>query len=68
MSKINKHTTISELIQLEPSLTTVLMRLGMYCTGCPSAAGETLEQAAAAHGLNADLLRDQINDYLSMMD
>jgi len=41
------------------------MRAGMHCIGCPSAQGETLEEAAMVHGLDVDLLVDQINDYLA---
>ena len=37
----------------------------MHCIGCPSAQGETLEEAAMVHGMDADLLEKQINDFLS---
>ena len=37
----------------------------MHCIGCPSAQGESLEEAAMVHGLNADELVSEINDYLA---
>ena len=41
------------------------MRAGMHCIGCPASQGETLEEAAMVHGINADELEAQINDFLS---
>ena len=35
----------------------------MHCLGCPSAQMESLEEAAAVHGLDADVLVQQINDF-----
>ncbi|MBS6832765.1 MAG: disulfide oxidoreductase, partial [Clostridiales bacterium] len=33
--------------------------------GCPSASGESIEQAAAVHGVDADALVEKINAYLA---
>ena len=41
------------------------MASGMHCIGCASAEGESLEEAAMVHGLNADELVANVNDYLS---
>ena len=38
---------------------------GAFAGTYPSAQGETLEEAAMVHGLDVDLLVDQINDYLA---
>lgn len=65
MAKISKDMIIAELIQVDPNIVAILMRAGMHCIGCPSAQGETLEEAAMVHGIDADLLVDQINDYLA---
>ena len=62
---ITKDMTIGELLDINQGLAPVLMAGGMHCIGCPSAQGETLEEAAMVHGLDADLLVDQINDYLA---
>ena len=42
----------------------ILMGAGMHCVGCPSSAGETLEEAAMVHGLDCDELLQDIHDYL----
>ena len=43
----------------------VLMNAGMHCLGCPSAQGESLEEAAMVHGIDADLLIAKINALLA---
>ena len=55
MTRITKDTTIGEAIQYDA---------GMHCVGCPSSAGETLEEAAMVHGLDCDELLQDIHDYL----
>lgn len=65
MAKISKDMTIGELIQLDPNIPAILMRAGMHCIGCPSAQGESLEEAAMVHGMDADVLEQQINDFLA---
>ncbi len=43
-------------------LAEVLMESGMHCLHCALAHGETLEEAAAVHGIDADKLVEQLND------
>ena len=63
--KISKDMTIGELIRLDQNIIAILMRAGMHCIGYPSAQGESLAEAAMVHGIDADVLEAQINDYLS---
>ena len=65
MAKVSKDMTIGELIRLDQNIAAILMRVGMHCIGCPSAQGETLEEAAMVHGRDADVLEQQINDFLA---
>ena len=62
---ISKDMTIGELLRVDENIVPILMRAGMHCIGCPSAQGESLEEAAMVHGLDAQVLEDQINDYLA---
>lgn len=62
---ISKDMTIGELLNVNPNVAPILMRAGMHCLGCPSAQGESLEEAAMVHGLDADVLVAQINDFMS---
>lgn len=60
MTEITKDTTIGEALNIKPGIAPVLMEIGMHCLGCPSAQGETLEEAAMVHGLDADELMKKI--------
>ena len=64
MAKVTKNMLIGQLIKLNPNIAPILMRAGMHCLGCPSAQMESLEEAAAVHGLDVDILVQQINDFL----
>jgi len=66
MAKATKEMIIHDLLQLDSGkgIAEILMRSGMHCVGCPSARGETLEQAAGGHGANVDELVEEINNYL----
>ena len=51
MAKVTKDMLIGQLITLDPN-------------GCPSSQMESLEEAAMVHGMDADVLVQQINDFL----
>ena len=65
MSNITKEMTIGEILNTNPDVAPVLLEAGMHCLGCPSARGETLEQACAVHGVDAEALVKKINEHLS---
>lgn len=60
MAGITKDMTIGEILRVNPEVAPVLMEAGMHCLGCPSAQGETLEEAAMVHGMDIDELMKQI--------
>ncbi len=60
MSGITKDMTIGEALRANPDIVPVLLNAGMHCLGCPSAQGETLEEAALVHGIDVDSLMAQI--------
>jgi len=62
--KVTKDMTIGELLMMDRSAGMILMQNGMHCVGCPSAAGETLEEASMVHGMNCDKLVAEINAFL----
>ena len=64
MLRITKDTTIGELLKLSPDMAEVLTEMGMHCVGCPSSHGETIEEAAEVHGLDADDLVEDIKGFL----
>ena len=60
MQNITKDMTIGEILRQAPEVAPLLMEAGMHCLGCPSAQGESLEEAAMVHGINIDDLMKQI--------
>lgn len=65
MSKISKTMTIGEILNTDMEIASILMEAGMHCLGCPSAQGESLEEAAMVHGLDCELLEEKINAFLA---
>lgn len=63
MSKITKDMIISDILKLDRGTIPILMGKGMHCVGCPSASGESIAQACAVHGIDADELVKELNDY-----
>jgi len=63
--EICKGMTIGEVLRLNRGTARIFMEFGMHCLGCPHATSETVEEACAAHGANADELVHQLNTYLS---
>ena len=68
MTKITKDTTIGEALAADPGLVNLFSAIGMHCFGCHFSANETIEQAAAVHGVDCDDLLEDINNYLEYQD
>ena len=60
MAEITKEMTIGEILRTNPAVAPVLLEPGMHCLGCPSAQGESLEEAAMVHGIDIDALMQAI--------
>lgn len=61
MDKITKDMIIGEVISEKPELIQTFFENGMMCIGCPASQGESIEQASAVHGLDADQLVSALN-------
>lgn len=62
MAEITKNMTIGEILRMAPEVAPILMEAGMHCLGCPSAQGESLEEAALVHGMDVDALMERISN------
>ena len=62
---ITKDMTIGDILRANPKVAPVLMEAGMHCLGCPSAQGESLEEAAMVHGIDAVDLVAKINEVVN---
>lgn len=62
--KPTKDTLVADLLRIDRNLAGLLMGHGLHCVGCMMANNETIGQACQVHGIDADLLLDDINVYL----
>ena len=67
---ITKDMLIGEILEIEDGkyiqgIAKYFFEMGMHCLGCPSARGESLEEACDVHGVDADDILDKINNYLA---
>ena len=62
--EITKETTMGQMLEYDMGIAYILMQCGMHCVGCPSSIGESLEEACLVHGLDADAVMAQIQEYL----
>ena len=65
MKEITKDMCIGDILDADSGTAPFFMEMGMHCLGCPSARGESVEQACMVHGVDVDELVAKINDYLS---
>lgn len=65
MAKITKDMIIHDIIAIDSNLIPVLLDAGMHCIGCPSAQGESLEEACMVHGIDVNEVVDALNNKLS---
>jgi len=62
MAVITKDTTIGEALTINENIAPILLGMGMHCLGCPASQGETIEEAAAVHGVDINDIMAQIAD------
>ena len=65
MAQVTKETLIGEALMMNMGIANILMESGMHCVGCPSAQGESIEEACMVHGMDAEALIEKINSFLS---
>ena len=59
--RFTKESVIGDVLDAAPETAKFFLEIGMHCLGCPSARGETIEEACMVHGTNADELVAKIN-------
>lgn len=61
--KVTKDMTIAQVLMMDRETASIFMKHGMHCVGCPASSGESIEEASIVHGIDAnDLLKD-LNEY-----
>ena len=68
MKKITKDMIISDVLKVDTELAPFFFAIGMHCLGCPSASGETIEEACMVHNTNCDELVEKMNNFLEIKE
>lgn len=63
--KVTKDSIIGDVLDLDSGTAKFFFEIGMHCLGCPASRGESIEEACAVHGTDADELVKNINEYLA---
>ena len=62
----NKDMLLIEAFQTEgvniEAMAEVLSSFGMHCLGCALSHGETIDEAAAVHGIDPDVMLNALNE------
>lgn len=60
--KVTVDTIIGDILDANAEAAApIFFGMGMHCLGCPSARGESVGQACAVHGVDANEIVDQLN-------
>lgn len=63
--EITKNSIIGDVLDKYPETAELFFSIGMHCLGCPASRGETIEEACAVHGADADALIASLNQAVS---
>ena len=65
VKQVTRETIIGDILDMDQSTAPYFMEIGMHCLGCMASHGETVEEACAVHGVDADELVAELNDYFA---
>ena len=65
MATVTKDTLIGDILDMDRDTAPYFLEMGMHCLGCPSARGESLEEACMVHGVDVNELIEKINNHLA---
>ena len=62
---VTKQSVIGDVLDFDINTAEFFFAIGMHCLGCPASRGETIEEACAVHGTDAEALVAKINEFLA---
>ena len=63
MAKVTRDMIIADVLRMDRGTVPIFLNNGLHCLGCPSSSGESIEDACAIHGLDADKLVRELNEF-----
>ena len=62
---VTKESIIGDVLDFNPGTAKFFFEIGMHCLGCPASRGESIADACAVHGTDADALIEKLNAFLA---
>ena len=62
---VTKETLVGQVLDEDQSTAQYFLEMGMHCLGCPASRGESIEEACAVHGVDAELLVGKLNAHMA---
>ena len=63
--QVTKETLIGDVLEYDVNTAKFFYEIGMHCLGCPASRGESIADACAVHGTDADELVAKLNEFLA---
>lgn len=63
--QVTKQSIIGDVLDYNAGTAKFFFEIGMHCLGCPASRGESIADACAVHGTDADELVRKLNEFLS---
>ena len=63
--QVTKDTLIGDVLDFDVNTTKYFFEIGMHCLGCPASRGESIADACAVHGTDADALVAKLNEHFA---
>ena len=62
---VTKDSIIGDILDYDIDTARLFFEIGMHCLGCPASRGESVADACAVHGTDADELVRKLNEYFT---
>ena len=63
--QVTKESIIGDVLDYNAGTAKFFFEIGMHCLGCPASRGESIADACAVHGTDADALVKKLNEFLA---
>lgn len=64
MAKVTADMIIADVLKMDNGTIPIFLKSGMHCLGCPSSSGESIAEACSLHGIDAEKLVAELNEFL----
>lgn len=63
--RIHENMLLDSILETNPGIAEVFKKHGLFCDSCPGAVMENLREAAEGHGIDLQLLIEDLNNFIN---